>query len=193
MGAKADVRFWSRAPAYPKSDPEGWNGRSKQSDPNSLSATVWSLRMQNSLPIRRLHHEADFNDLIVKAVEDFRTLDHMQPSLVQDSINYWSVFLREATHFPKEYANYASPPATAGSATSAQAEAGGEATGEHRRHGHEVGLPPPTIRRIRLIQASRYGVRDYKKFCANEQTLANNKLRYPSDRSCEMDTPFVCS
>jgi hypothetical protein len=211
LGAKADVRFMAEGLRLIRKSDTQKDGTvvPNPSDPSSSKRDSVASVVANAANIlfvaEGFTKEADFKDLVVKAVEDFRTQDHMQPfKIVQDSVNYWSVFLPSRGNgvtLLGEYANYAfsgPPPFWTGNFLNKPTKPSPSATDwSIEDMVHEVGLPtsddPTDLDAFKPLWDLRYGVRDYKKLCAKSfKPWRTMGVQATSFRSVinESDTPF---
>jgi hypothetical protein len=178
-------------------------------DPNSAKrdsvASVVAKALNVLFVSEGFSRESDFNNLVNKIVEDLRTQDYLQPfKLVQDSINYWSVFLPsqgDGITLLGEYvvsANTRPTPSWRGNfLRQPKKPAGSATTWTLEELIHEVGLPvssdPTTLNSIKDLWTLRYGNKDYQTLAARHFTAWRRMAGQPTSwRSVlnERDTAF---
>ena len=132
--------------------------------------------------------ENEFNELVNRVVQDLRTSDLFQPfKLLQDSINYWSVFVPsqdDGITLLGDYVVYST--GTAFPLDEAAKPASTATDWSVREMMHEVGMPviadPMSLTEIEPLWSSRYGAKSYTTLAAKNFNAWRQMARPPLSR-----------
>jgi hypothetical protein len=174
-----------------------------KADPNSAARNSVASVIANAANIlfisEGFSREDEFNELVNSVVKDLRTSDLFQPfKLLQDSINYWSVFVPshdDGITLLGDYVAYATGVALP---LDEDAKPASSTTDwSVREMMHEVGMPviadPTTLSAIAPLWTSRYGAKAYTALAAKNFNEWRQLARPPTARVAVLndhDTAF---
>jgi hypothetical protein len=174
-----------------------------KADPDSAARNSVASVIANAANIlfvsEGFSREDEFSEIVNRVVKELRTSDVFQPfKLLQDSINYWSVFIPSRDDGITLLGDYVAYVTGFASPLDESAKPASTATEwSVREMMHEVGMPviadPATLSAMGPLWTSRYGEKNYTTLAAKNFNAWRQMARPPTSRVAVLndhDTAF---